>query len=77
MIAAMRGMTWESPRGPIEIDTRTQDVVLAQPYRTRCPKLRGSRQRERANSIARPRLSGIWGGPTVLEHHFMMGESDS
>jgi branched-chain amino acid transport system substrate-binding protein len=27
MIAAMKGMTWESPRGPIEIDPRTRDVV--------------------------------------------------
>jgi branched-chain amino acid transport system substrate-binding protein len=27
MIAAMKGMRWESPRGPIEIDPRTRDVV--------------------------------------------------
>jgi branched-chain amino acid transport system substrate-binding protein len=27
MIAAMKGMNWESPRGPIEIDPRTRDVV--------------------------------------------------
>ena len=27
MIAAMKGMKWESPRGPIEIDPRTRDVV--------------------------------------------------
>ena len=27
LIAAMKGMTWESPRGPIEIDPRTRDVV--------------------------------------------------
>ena len=26
-VAAMKGMTWESPRGPIEIDARTRDVV--------------------------------------------------
>jgi branched-chain amino acid transport system substrate-binding protein len=27
LVAAMKGMTWESPRGPIEIDPRTRDVV--------------------------------------------------
>jgi branched-chain amino acid transport system substrate-binding protein len=27
LIAAMKGMKWESPRGPIEIDPRTRDVV--------------------------------------------------
>jgi branched-chain amino acid transport system substrate-binding protein len=27
MIAAMKGMRWESPRGPIEIDPRTREVV--------------------------------------------------
>jgi branched-chain amino acid transport system substrate-binding protein len=27
MIAAMKGMRWESPRGPMEIDPRTRDVV--------------------------------------------------
>jgi branched-chain amino acid transport system substrate-binding protein len=27
LIAAMKGMRWESPRGPIEIDQRTRDVV--------------------------------------------------
>jgi branched-chain amino acid transport system substrate-binding protein len=27
MIAAMKGMKWESPRGPMEIDPRTRDVV--------------------------------------------------
>jgi branched-chain amino acid transport system substrate-binding protein len=27
LIAAMKGMRWESPRGPIEIDPRTRDVV--------------------------------------------------
>jgi branched-chain amino acid transport system substrate-binding protein len=27
LIAAMKGMKWESPRGPIEIDARTRDVV--------------------------------------------------
>jgi len=27
MIAAMKGMRWESPRGPMEIDARTRDVV--------------------------------------------------
>src|SRR5215467_12707742 len=27
MIAAMRGMKWESPRGPISIDPRTRDIV--------------------------------------------------
>jgi branched-chain amino acid transport system substrate-binding protein len=27
LVAAMKGMTWESPRGPMEIDSRTRDVV--------------------------------------------------
>jgi len=27
MIAAMKGLKWESPRGPMEIDPRTRDVV--------------------------------------------------
>jgi branched-chain amino acid transport system substrate-binding protein len=27
MIAAMKGMKWESPRGPVEIDPRTRDIV--------------------------------------------------
>jgi len=27
MLAAMKGMAWESPRGPMEIDPRTRDVV--------------------------------------------------
>jgi branched-chain amino acid transport system substrate-binding protein len=27
MIAAMKGMKWESPRGPIQIDPQTRDVV--------------------------------------------------
>jgi branched-chain amino acid transport system substrate-binding protein len=27
MVAAMKGMKWESPRGPISIDPRTRDIV--------------------------------------------------
>jgi len=27
MITAMKGLKWESPRGPIEIDRRTRDIV--------------------------------------------------
>ena len=27
VIAAMKGMNWESPRGPISIDPRTRDIV--------------------------------------------------
>jgi hypothetical protein len=27
MLTAMKGMTWESPRGPISIDPRTRDIV--------------------------------------------------
>ena len=27
MINAMRGMKWESPRGPISIDPNTRDIV--------------------------------------------------
>ena len=27
LLAAMKGMTWESPRGPLSIDPQTRDVV--------------------------------------------------
>ncbi len=27
LIAAMKGMKWESPRGPIEIDPDTRDII--------------------------------------------------
>jgi branched-chain amino acid transport system substrate-binding protein len=27
LLAAMKGMAWESPRGPISIDPRTRDIV--------------------------------------------------
>jgi branched-chain amino acid transport system substrate-binding protein len=27
LIAAMKGMAWESPRGPISIDPETRDIV--------------------------------------------------
>jgi branched-chain amino acid transport system substrate-binding protein len=27
MLAAMKGMAWESPRGPMSIDPETRDVV--------------------------------------------------
>ena len=27
LIAAMKGMSWESPRGPISIDPETRDIV--------------------------------------------------
>jgi branched-chain amino acid transport system substrate-binding protein len=27
VVAAMKGMKWESPRGPISIDPRTRDIV--------------------------------------------------
>jgi branched-chain amino acid transport system substrate-binding protein len=27
LVAAMKGMKWESPRGPIEIDPQTRDIV--------------------------------------------------
>ena len=27
MLAAMKGMKWESPRGPISIDSETRDIV--------------------------------------------------
>jgi branched-chain amino acid transport system substrate-binding protein len=27
LIAAMKGMKWESPRGPIEIDPETRDII--------------------------------------------------
>jgi branched-chain amino acid transport system substrate-binding protein len=27
LLAAMRGMAWESPRGPMSIDPQTRDVV--------------------------------------------------
>ena len=27
LVNAMRGMAWESPRGPVQIDPRTRDIV--------------------------------------------------
>jgi branched-chain amino acid transport system substrate-binding protein len=27
LVAAMKGMSWESPRGPISIDPETRDIV--------------------------------------------------
>ena len=27
LIAAMKGMKWESPRGPVEIDPDTRDII--------------------------------------------------
>jgi branched-chain amino acid transport system substrate-binding protein len=27
LIAAMKGLTWESPRGPITIDPETRDII--------------------------------------------------
>jgi branched-chain amino acid transport system substrate-binding protein len=27
MVGAMKGMTWESPRGPITIDPETRDII--------------------------------------------------
>jgi branched-chain amino acid transport system substrate-binding protein len=27
LIAAMKGMSWESPRGPISIDPETRDII--------------------------------------------------
>ena len=27
LIAAMKGMAWESPRGPIQIDPQTRDII--------------------------------------------------
>ena len=27
LLAAMKGMAWESPRGPISIDSQTRDIV--------------------------------------------------
>jgi branched-chain amino acid transport system substrate-binding protein len=27
LIGAMKGMSWESPRGPISIDPRTRDII--------------------------------------------------
>jgi ABC-type branched-subunit amino acid transport system substrate-binding protein len=36
MLAAMRGMKWESPRGPMSIDPETRNVVRA------CPQGRAS-----------------------------------
>ena len=28
LIAAAKGMKWESPRGPVEIDPETRDIIL-------------------------------------------------
>lgn len=40
MLAAMKGMTWESPRGPIEIDPLTRDIVQNE-YIRRVEKVNG------------------------------------
>ncbi len=40
MLAAMKGMTWESPRGPIAIDPQTRDVVHNE-YIRRVEKVNG------------------------------------
>jgi branched-chain amino acid transport system substrate-binding protein len=40
LVAAMRGMTWESPRGPISIDPETRDIVQNE-YIRRVEKVQG------------------------------------
>jgi branched-chain amino acid transport system substrate-binding protein len=40
LIAAMKGMAWESPRGPISIDADTRDIV-SNIYIRKCEKLDG------------------------------------
>jgi branched-chain amino acid transport system substrate-binding protein len=40
LIAAMKGMTWESPRGPISIDPETRDIVQNE-YIRRVEKVNG------------------------------------
>jgi len=40
MLAAMKGMTWESPRGPMSIDPQTRDVVHNE-YIRRVEKVNG------------------------------------
>jgi branched-chain amino acid transport system substrate-binding protein len=40
LIAAMKGMSWESPRGPISIDPQTRDIVQNE-YIRRVERLNG------------------------------------
>jgi len=40
LIAAMKGMRWESPRGPISIDAETRDIVQNE-YIRRVEKVNG------------------------------------
>jgi branched-chain amino acid transport system substrate-binding protein len=40
LIAAIKGMAWESPRGPISIDPDTRDIV-SNIYIRKCEKLDG------------------------------------
>jgi len=40
LIGAMRGMNWESPRGPISVDTETRDIVQ-NVYLGKVEKVRG------------------------------------
>ena len=43
IIAAMKGMAWESPRGPIAIDPETRDIVQ-DIYVRRLERVRGELQ---------------------------------
>ena len=43
MIAAAKGMSWESPRGPISIDPNTRDIVQ-NVYIRRVEKVGGASQ---------------------------------
>ena len=36
LIAAMKGMAWESPRGPISIDPQTRDIIQNRLVRRIC-----------------------------------------
>jgi branched-chain amino acid transport system substrate-binding protein len=40
LVAAMKGMSWESPRGPISIDAATRDLVQNE-YVRRVEKVNG------------------------------------
>jgi hypothetical protein len=76
MIAAMKGKRWESPRGPIEIDPRTRDVVQRVHPQGRAGEWAavecrigdlpdGQRSRQRGEEMNSPRLRiAIIGGLT-------------
>ena len=56
LIAAAKGMAWESPRGPMSIDPETRDVVAD---RLHPPRREGRRPTRSTSSSTRSRTSRI------------------